>query len=442
MRDTLVLALIMAASLSPAAARAQAMQYAAHGDADTVFAHIRSRLEHLKYHEDAVDAPNRWMVVEPPGYKTKVEIRIDAVRDSASVTIKPLDAKDMVSQLQAMLIVTKDAAIEDDSRTSGPSASGELPPSHWRPQLFLSPLGRLWIARGALFTTDSLRGSWRPSFDPRRVGIDGFSVSLGSNMAFVDEDTLFMGLRQVLDNGPHPRLYRSTDAGKSWSPVPTGGIDGVDAMEAVGGSVWAFATYFEHEARHTAFLRSADGGVTWTRAPLPVDLRDVTHIYRLTSTVAYLATLGDSARPAFWWTGDAGATWRSMQTPRDQKVNDVPDFGTRIERIATVGEWLVVREYGAVFVTRSDSIRWRRLRDLEDIAADRERDQLFALSKSHQPEMLDAQLKVIWQCRDKIAHPDAIEGILARDGVGYVWMSGGTIYEARDGTLRERQPRP
>jgi len=116
MRDTWVLALIMAACLAPAAARAQAMQYAAHGDADTVFAQIRSRLEHLKYHEDAVDAPNRWMVVEPPGYKTKVEIRIDVVRDSATVTIKPLDAKDMASQLQAMLIVTKDAAIEADKR--------------------------------------------------------------------------------------------------------------------------------------------------------------------------------------------------------------------------------------------------------------------------------------------------------------------------------------
>jgi hypothetical protein len=101
-----------------------------------------------------------------------------------------------------------------------------------------------------------------------------------------------------------------------------------------------------------------------------------------------------------------------------------------------------VREYGAVFVTRPDSIHWRRLPDLEDIAADRERDQLFALTKDHRPEMLDAQLNVIWQCREKIANPTDIEGILAQDGVGYVWMSRGTIYEARDGTLRNRQPRP
>jgi photosystem II stability/assembly factor-like uncharacterized protein len=441
MRDTWLFALIMAACLAPASARAQELQYKTHGDADTAFAQLRSRLEHLKYHEDAVDAPNRWMVVEPPGYKTKVEIRIDAVRDSATVTIKSLDVNDMVSALRAEGIVASDASA--DPETSGrPTAAGELPPSRWRPEMFLSPLGRLWIARSGLFTTDSLGGSWRPSFDPQRAGIDGQSVSIGTTMAFVDEDTTFMGLRDAFDGKAHPRLYRSTDAGKSWSTVPTGRIGGVDAIEAVGGSVWAFATYFDHEARRTAFLRSADGGVTWTRASLPPDLRDVTHVYRLTSTVAYLATLGDSARPAFWWTGDTGATWRSIPTPRDQKVNDVPELGTRIERIATVGTWLVVREYGAVFVTRSDSIRWRRLPDLGDIAADRERDQLFALTKSHQPEMLDAQLKVIWQCRDKIAPPDDIEGVLARDGVGYVWMSGGTIYEARDGTLRDRQPRP
>ena len=127
MRDTWVLALGLATYLSPATVQAQAMEYAAHGDPDSVFSKIRSRLEHLKYHEDAVDAPNRWMVVEPPGYKTKVEVRIDAARDSATVTIKALDAKDLESQLEAMLVVTKDAAIEPD-KPSGARRDRQPPP--------------------------------------------------------------------------------------------------------------------------------------------------------------------------------------------------------------------------------------------------------------------------------------------------------------------------
>ena len=101
-----------------------------------------------------------------------------------------------------------------------------------------------------------------------------------------------------------------------------------------------------------------------------------------------------------------------------------------------------MREYGKVFVTRPDSIQWRPLADLSDIAAGRERDQLFALTTSYAPEMLDAKLATIWQCHDTIAKPDDIDGILAGDGSGYVFTGHGAIYEARDGALRVRQPRP
>jgi len=248
MRDTWVLAVIMATSVPLASAHGQGMDYVTSGNADSVFAKVRARLTHLKYHEDAVDVPNRWMLVEPPGQKTKVDIRVEAMRDSATVKIQPLGTKDMIAQLQVLVLVTHDAALDPEKTGAAAAAptNGELPPSQWRPELFLSPLGRLWIARSGLFTTDSLFGGWRLSF--------GQSVSIGTRMAFVDEDTLLLGLHD------QPSLYRSTDAGKSWSKVPTGRIDHVDALESVGGSIWGFATYFDHDDRRTAFLRSADGG--------------------------------------------------------------------------------------------------------------------------------------------------------------------------------------
>ena len=442
MRDIRAVALIMAAWLGPVSAGGQVTEYMEPGNADSVFAQIRSRLAQHKYHADGVDVPNRWIVVEPPGQQTKVEVRVEAKRDSATVKIEPLDAKDMVAGLQASIQVTADAALEAEKPGAVVMpASGELPRSNWRPEVFLSPLGRLWIARSGIFTTDSLFGSWRLSFDPHQAGIRDISLSLGTSMAFVDEDTLFMGLRDELDGRVHPRLYRSTDAGKSWKTVATGGVASVDVLDAIGASVWGFASYFDHEDRRTAFLRTTDGGVTWTRAPLPPRVRDVTNVYRVSPAVAYIATSGDSLQPAFWLTSDGGKSWLPMPTPKDQKVNDVPTDGVRIERIALVGEWLVVREYGKVFVTHPDSIGWRRLPDLTDIAADRERDHLFALTKNSTPEMLDANLAVIWKCRDKIPNPDDIDGILARDGAGYVWTGHSAIYEARDGTLRVRKPK-
>ena len=442
MRDTWVLAVIMAAAILPITAQGQAMENVTPGNPDSVFARVRARLAQHKYHEDGVDVPNRWLVVEPPGQKTKVEIRVEPRRDSSSaVKIEPLDTKDMVSGLQAALLVTADATLDPDK--PGPTvmpANGVLPPSHWRPEVFLSPLGRLWIARSGILDTDSLFGQWKLSFDPHDAGVDGQALSIGTRMTFIDEDTMFVGMHGAYDGKTRPLLYRSTNGGQSWSKVTTGPIEGIDALDAVGGSVWGFATYFEHEERLTAFLRTVDGGVTWTRAPLPAKVKDVTHVYRLSRATAYVATSGDSVHPAFWLATDSGRKWYPIPTPRDQKVNDVPDYGVRIERIATVGPWLVVREYGKVFVTSQDSIHWRRLPDLTDIAADRERDQLFALDAHRAPEMLDAKLAVIWKCHAEIVKPDDIDGILAGDGVGYVFTGHGAIYEARDGTLRMRPP--
>ena len=213
-------------------------------------------------------------------------------------------------------------------------------------------------------------------------------------------------------------------------------------MSAFGPSVWAFGVRQGGPGR-TALFQSSDAGATWRDSPLPPRLRDVTHLERLSVLEAYVATSARADAPAFWHTSDAGATWAPLPTPRDQGVHSVPSYGVRIEAIARVGDWLVVREYGRMFVSPASSINWQALKGISYAVADSARQQLFALTDSLEARMMDRNLIVLWTSHSRIldAKPTNIEKVLARDGVGFVSMSSGDVYEARAGVLELVRPR-
>jgi len=350
-----------------------------------------------------------------------------------------------VAAMRASLTVANDATVgmENEGRVA-PTRSGELPPSEWRPELFVSPRGTFWVARGGLYVADSLPGSWRRVFGNDK---DPMEVSLGVLMAFADDSTALLGFPSIGIDEDSAHLYRTINAGRSWSPVRLADLEWVDDIAAIGPSVWLFGTRWEKEDRRGLFESSNDGGRTWARRELPAKLNDVTLLYRVSPLAAYAATAGFSKGPAFWKTTDAGATWIPVPTPHDQGLHKVPSGGVRVEQIATVGDWLVVTEYGKVFATRADSVRWRRLDSIGSIGADRERNQLFALTDSLNAEMLDRNLNVLWKSSYRIpdnpaTEPSNVEKVLARDGRGYVSMTQGEIYEASDGVVRLVQPRP
>lgn len=315
---------------------------------------------------------------------------------------------------------------------------GELPRSQWQPELFITPQGRFWMARSGLFTADSLPNRWRRALGTPGDSIDPDDLRIGVHMAFVDANTALLGFPDRSgDSGSS--VYRTTDAGHTWSPVPADGLAWVDDMAAAGQSVWVFGTQWVNDQRRGLFLRSRDGGVSWERHALPPPLNDVTVLHRASPSRAYVATVGSNPGPVFWVTTDSGNTWQPIPTPHDKGLLDIPDYGDRVEQIATVGEWLVVREYGTMFVTRADSIQWRRRPDLDQIATDSAHDQLFAMTESRYAELLDHDLKVVWRTRERVPAGD-VEKALFHAGVGYISMSFGEIYEARDGVLQLAQP--
>jgi hypothetical protein len=101
----------------------------------------------------------------------------------------------------------------------------------------------------------------------------------------------------------------------------------------------------------------------------------------------------------------------------------------------------VVREYGHVFVSRAVNIDWRPLAGISDFVADPNHERLFALTNDLHLEMLDRDLAVLWKTNDGIPSKDAkVESLVATNAAGFVTMSFGEIYEARDGNLRVRRP--
>ena len=407
---------------------------------DSLFHSIQARLRSLGYRVEQADTAGRRLVVRPPGNETRVEIRVEAHGSASRVSTAPADGGDTSAQLPGVLRVMHDVSMEPASARDAPAAPGGLPASRWITELFLSPSGRLWSARTGLFTADSLFGPWRRSFGGRGDPVDPDDLRVGANLGFVSDEVMVLGVGgEGWEN--RPLLYRTTDGGTSWSAVPAGLFEDVRAIGAVGPSVWVFATRLEGEERAAVFLRSADGGETWERVALPPGLTYADHLYRATRDTAYLANVGFDRELVFWRTTDGGDRWEPIPTPHDQGLHRVPEDGVHVEEIATVGPHLVVREYGRVFYTRTDSIRWRAIDGIEHVAADRARDQLFVLTDQLEPAMLDGSFMFLWRGDRRIPRrrPSNVEAVAAFDGAGYVVMLQGEIYEVRGGTVRLRR---
>ena len=425
--------------LEPMSAQGQVTRITAvHGGRpDSVLALVHRRLARLNYQIEVTDSAPNALLVRRPGADTHVRIIVEGRGDSSRVSAEPGSALG-ANPLGAVLAVMHDATTPSHGEEpEAPTESDALPTSRWRPELYVTPAGRGWLATGGLYTADSISGRWR-----RLAALDAFldrdDVRIGARLAFVSEDTVLLGMGFV---GPRSRtrarLFRTDDGGASWEVVAIGDYAEVDEVAALGASVWAFATRFESGRRRTYFLLSRDGGVTWTHRAIPEDMNDITGLVRVSPLLAYGSTAG-RAGPAFWATEDGGETWTSVPTPHDQGVHTVPSYGVRVEEIAVVGPWLAVREYGRVFVTRRDTIAWRALDNAEHVASDRTHDRLFVVTEDNRAAWLDARLEVVQPIEGQIppARPTNIEKILAWNGLGFVSMSHGDIYVARDGWLQ------
>ena len=317
---------------------------------------------------------------------------------------------------------------------------GQIPSGRWRPELAIAPGGELWLANGGLFIADSLFGPWRRALGGETDPVAPDELRIGLAMGIIDRSTALIGLdfRWPVENAPV--VYRTGNAGASWQSVPLRDMREVDAIAASGRSVWVVGTLTNRQG--TGLARSDDAGKTWVETRLPTAIDNVTLLHRASASTAYLATSGDMTRTVFWRTTDDGATWMPVVTPSEQGLQRLESYASRVERIVTVGEWLIVREHGRVFASPAGEIRWRPLPGLRDIASGHGADMIFALTDSLHPLLLDRELRTVWKSARPlaIARLSDVEEILFHDGVGYVIEVKSTVHEVRRDAVRVVRP--
>jgi photosystem II stability/assembly factor-like uncharacterized protein len=108
-------------------------------------------------------------------------------------------------------------------------------------------------------------------------------------------------------------IYRTADAGRTWSAKPAAGgavasasfVDPVHGWLLLSGSTFASAG---------ELVRTDDGGVTWTNLGSPALGNDLAYRVHFTDAqVGWLDSL--SSRPYAYKTADGGATWRQVPLP-------------------------------------------------------------------------------------------------------------------------------
>lgn len=148
---------------------------------------------------------------------------------------------------------------------------------------------------------------------PKPLPGEGAFAASGQCVVHADSSTVY-----VATGAPGARLFRSRDAGRTWSAENTpfvrgtaAGLTGMSFTSAMRGiAVGADINRLRNDTSSTVVGVTTDGGRSWTmrkRPALPGALAGVTWVPAAGDEVAVVSSYGGSS-----WTADAGRTWTTL----------------------------------------------------------------------------------------------------------------------------------
>jgi photosystem II stability/assembly factor-like uncharacterized protein len=172
--------------------------------------------------------------------------------------------------------------------------------------------------RTNLLRTDDGGRSWRllaPGSVPEALPGEGAFAASGQCVVHGDANTVY-----VATGAPGARLFRSRDAGRSWSTENTpfvkgtaAGLTGLAFSSATRGlAVGANIDQLRTDSSANVVGYTADGGRTWEmrpRPPLPGAIAGVAWVPGASRETAIVSSYCGAS-----WTPDAGKSWRPLHT--------------------------------------------------------------------------------------------------------------------------------
>ena len=198
---------------------------------------------------------------------------------------------------------------------------------------------------------------------------------------------LLGGSHSLRDSGGS--IYRSEDGGNSFDNSMTE-TSYIDAMYSDGlGHLWAV------DIGQNLYY-SADAGKTWTNKPIYATEdrtnRTSSIYFEPGGEVGYITTHCNSILK----TTDGGDSFTRIPTPGDQLPSKSKDYGdSMVECFIPVGKHYFVKQYGHIYMSGQDSIRWQKVDSLKWIGRSSE-EGLLAITSRANVVFFDSDLNLKW----------------------------------------------
>lgn len=281
-----------------------------------------------------------------------------------------------------------------------------LPISGGFTEIGISPSEKIWIATkaGNVYKSDNIDSLWH--LGPFG-SLDIYSSGIGETFErinFFTEDILMISGYMSGDDMSYNFVYRSEDGGKHWDKVIFGKGSWIDcAYISNNGKAWMSGS-------SQLIYYTEDYGKTWK------EFDKVEKTGNLRFITAHFAPDGKHGLFGSTWnvlyqTQDNCKTWKKIETPLNQKKvkwvtagrNDQP----RINKVRILNDKYFVKQLGRVFYSKTDSIDWIPIENALDFEIT-ESGNIYVVNKDLTVSLLDSNLKLLWQSKDKIEAPNAL----------------------------------
>lgn len=252
------------------------------------------------------------------------------------------------------------------------------------------PDGSIWVTTndGFSYRAAAFDSLWYPYLMANSEGdsIQFFDRPLKRVTWFDDKTGIATGDLSEEKTSERNILYRTTDAGKSWSLVKFG-----DAC-------WVYNVHTQADGK--AWLTGSSGkiyytenyGADWKTLKRGFDNSDRSNRVFMTSATAGMVAGSNNKLQE---TADNFQTWTSIETPVDQEIVRSKSFSNSVSELIHFNGYWIVLQTGRLFFTKDTEVKWdTTTQKLNKVAFDQKNNRLFALDDSGYVYLIEDAMRV------------------------------------------------